>query len=208
MATSVLMNDSPAPHRPRNVSLVTPNTGPSASGVQPHNTSGSRMIPEEAVDRLLEKAKSPLGVTELRKVVEALEKVSGRHLLPFVSAYQTSRLQMLQPQIQVTLRMRRRCFRGLVKICGEYGILPTSYIIPESKIKKLGDSPIASGGFSEVSQGVYDGDKSVAIKVIQLYTLNIQGPKGIKEVKKVRHLDPLSSSRSDLIVLRTSAERS
>ena len=115
---------------------------------------------------------------------------------------------MLQPRVQMDLRTRRRCFRGLVKICGEYGVLPVSYIIPESKIKKLGDSPIASGGFSEIFQGAYDEDESVAIKVIQLYTLNIQGPKGIKEVKKVRHLDLLSSSRSNLIVLRTSAARS
>ena len=114
---------------------------------------------------------------------------------------------MLQPRVQMDLRTRRRCFRGLVKICGEYGVLPVSYIIPESKIKKLGDSPIASGGFSEIFQGAYDEDESVAIKVIQLYTLNIQGPKGIKEFKKVRRLD-LSSSRSNLIVLRTSAARS
>jgi len=114
-----------------------------------------------------------------------------------MSVYQTSRLQMLQPQFQMTLRTRRRCFRGLVKICGEYGALPSSYIIPESKIKKLGDSHIASGGFSEVLQGAYEGDKPVAIKVIRLYdiyTLNIQGPKGIKEVKKVRHFDLPSSS--------------
>ena len=94
---------------------------------------------------------------------------------------------MLQPQSQMSPSARRRCFRGLVKICGEYGILPSSHIIPESKIKKLGDSHTASGGFSEVLRGTYQGDKSVAIKVIRLYdinTLNIQGPKGIKEVKK------------------------
>jgi len=81
MATGVLMNNSPTPHRPRNVSLATPNTGPNASGVQPHNTSGS-LTPEETVERLLERVKSPLGETDLRKVVEALEKASGRHLLP------------------------------------------------------------------------------------------------------------------------------
>ena len=109
----------------------------------------------------------------------------------------------------MTLRARRRCFRGLVKICGEHGILPSSYIIPESKIKP-GDS-LASGGFSEVLRGTYEGNKSVAIKVIRLYdvySLNVQGTKGIKEVKKVRHFDLPSSSRSNLIALRISAERS
>ena len=118
---------------------------------------------------------------------------------------------MLQPQFQMSLRTRRRCFRGLVKTCGEHGILPSSYIIPESEIKKQGDSHIASGGFSEVLRGTYKGESPVAIKVIRLYdiyTLNIQGTKGIKEVKKVRYFDLTSSSRSNLIVLRTSAERS
>jgi len=109
----------------------------------------------------------------------------------------------------MTLRARRRCFRGLVKICGEYGILPRSHIISESKVE-LGDS-LASGGFSEVLRGTYEGSKSVAIKVIRLhdvYSLNVQGTKGIKEVKKVRHFDLPSSSRPNPIVLRISAERS
>jgi len=196
MATGVLMNNSPTTHRPRNVSLATPNAGSSASGVQPHNASGSRTTPEDVVDRLLERAKSPLEEIELRKVVETLEKVGGVHFYHRGSV-STTGLQMLQPQIQMSLRTRRRCFRGLVKICGEYGILPNSYIIPESKIKKLGDSLIASGGFSEVLQGAYEGNKPVAIKVIRLYTLNIQGPKGIKEVKKVGHFGLPSPSRLD-----------
>jgi len=203
------MNNSPTPHPPRNVSLATPNSVPGVSGVQPYNTPGSR-TPEEVVNQLLERVKSPLGETDLRKTVEVLEKVSGRPLLPLCQC-QTSILQLLQPQFRMSLRARRRVFRGLVKVCGEYGILPSSCIIPESKIKKPVDSEIASGGFSQVLRGTYEGDKPVAIKVIRLHdphTLDIQGPKKIKEVKKVRHFDLPSSSCSNLIVLRTSTGRS
>lgn len=83
--------------------------------------------------------------------------------------------------------MRRRCFRGLIRICGEYGILPDSYIIPESKIQKAGDSPIASGGFSDVWSGIYDDEsedgRPVAIKVIRLYESD-----DIRRIKRVIYL--------------------
>lgn len=74
---------------------------------------------------------------------------------------------MLDPKYPVALRTRRRCFRGLVKLCGDHGVLPGSYIIPESKIEKLGDEPVSTGGFSEVWLGTYGGEENyVAIKVI------------------------------------------
>jgi len=98
-----------------------------------------------------------------------------------------------------------------VKLCGEFGILPSSYITTESKIQKLGGSPTASGGFSEVWRGKYKGDGFVAIKVIRIYdiyTSNAQGTKGVKAIKKVRYFSLFSSSRTGLIILRTSAERS
>lgn len=78
--------------------------------------------------------------------------------------------------------MKTRCFRGLVKICGEHGILPNSYIIPGSEIQKLGESPIASGGFSDVWPGIHGEDDSVAIKVIRYYASD-----DIKKIKKVRY---------------------
>ena len=92
----------------------------------------------------------------------------------------------------MSLSARRRCFRGLVKLCGEYGILPNSHVIPESKVQKLGDSPHASGGFSEVWPGIYneaedeedeDGCKGVAIKVIRYRDADDV------RMKKVRYFD-------------------
>lgn len=110
--------------------------------------------------------------------------------------------------------MRRRCFRGLVKTCGEYGILPSSYIIPESKIQKLGDSPISSGGFSDVWPGVYredgkfeseeddDEGRFIAIKIIRYCETD-----DIQTIKKVRCFGR-SPSRSSLTVCRISVGRS
>ena len=71
-----------------------------------------------------------------------------------------------------------------MRLCGEHGVLPESYLIPESKIEKLGDAPISTGGFSEVWPGIYEEENPVAIKVMKCYT-----QEGIQTIKKVRHLD-------------------
>jgi len=110
---------------------------------------------------------------------------------------------MLQPQFKLNLRTRTRCFRGLVKICGEYGILPNSYVIPESKVQKLGDSTTSCGGFSDIWLGAYEEDIPVAIEVVRNY-----GSDDIRKIRKVQRIDLLSSSRSRLRIGRTFAERS
>jgi hypothetical protein len=102
----------------------------------------------------------------------------------------------------MSLRTRERCFQGLVKICGEYGIIPNSYIIPESKIEKAGDSPISSGGFSEVWEGVHRGEP-VAIKTIRYYQVD-----DVQKIQKVGSFHLFPSSRPSLTIYRTFAERS
>ena len=108
---------------------------------------------------------------------------------------------MLDLHSQISWNTRRRCFRGLVRVCGEYGLLPKSYFIPESKIEKLGEAPISVGGFSEVWPGAYEEEKTVAIKVMKYYT-----GEGIQTIKKARRL--YLSFWSNLTVCRASAERS
>ena len=109
---------------------------------------------------------------------------------------------MLDPKLQITLSTRRRCFRGLVKLCGEYGILPSSYIIPDSKVEKLGDEPISVGGFSKVWPGMYEDERAVAIKIIQYYEKD-----GVQTIKKARHFDRSSWSDQILIFCRVSVGR-
>lgn len=91
---------------------------------------------------------------------------------------------MLSTRHPISLRARRQCFRGLVKLCGERGILPSSYLIPESKVEKLGDGPISTGGFSDVWPGMYEDEICVAIKVIRCYETD-----NAQKIRKVRHCD-------------------
>jgi len=111
--------------------------------------------------------------------------------------------QSLEPQYPISLSTRRRCLRGLAKICGEYDILPSSYIVPDSKVQKDGNLPVSFGGFSDVWKGFYGEErKAVAIKVIRQYeTVDIRG------IKKVSSFNRLFSHDRTLSFCRTSAER-
>jgi len=71
----------PVPPAPRDLGNV-PQTTLNAK----LNVCGPRPTPDQVVDRLLERAKSPLGEGEVRKVVEVVEKVSWACLL---SAYRS-----------------------------------------------------------------------------------------------------------------------
>jgi len=83
----------------------------------------------------------------------------------------------------MNLRMRERCFQGLVEICGEYGILPNSYITAESKVQKLGDCPISSDGLFEVWPGSYGNGTSVTVKSTQY-----RKSANVREIKKVGYV--------------------
>lgn len=75
MATKV-----PTLHHSSN--FPTSSTKSSASGVQPQNTPDTRLSPDQVVDRMLTKAKSPLTEGDVRTVVETLEKANKNHFLP------------------------------------------------------------------------------------------------------------------------------
>ena len=65
----------PALHLSGSIPQITPSTK--------LNTSASpRLTPDEAVDRVLDRAKLPMEDVEVRKVIEVVEKVSGTRLLP------------------------------------------------------------------------------------------------------------------------------
>jgi hypothetical protein len=82
MAAGVVMNNSPTPHRQNNTPQTTSSTKPNTPGVQPQGTSGTRSALEDAVDRILDRAKSRLEVDDAQAIVEILEKVSTKRLLP------------------------------------------------------------------------------------------------------------------------------
>jgi hypothetical protein len=75
MATGALMN-SHTPHRSTNVPQATSSTKLNTSSVRPQNTPDDRQTLDQTVDRILAKAISPLGESDVRAVAEALEKAS------------------------------------------------------------------------------------------------------------------------------------
>ena len=83
-----------------------------------------------------------------------------------------------------------------------HSTLPDSYIILDSEIQKLGNSPVSGGGFSKVWRGTYGRDRSIAIKVMRH-----DGSGYSEKMKKVRNFD-LSPRSSPTIQYRTSAGRS
>jgi hypothetical protein len=94
--------------------------------------------------------------------------------------------------------MRRRCSQELVEVCGEYDILPSSYIIPGSEVQKQGNFPVSFEGFIDVWKGVYGKErKVVVIKALRQYqTADVQ------TIKKVKSFDILVViARSNLTIL-------
>jgi len=90
---------------------------------------------------------------------------------------------MLWPQFQLSPETRRRCLRGLVKICGEHSILPNSYAIPQCEIRKLGGYHVSSREISDAWPGMYGEDTFVAVKVVRYHPSDY-----IRKIKKVRYL--------------------
>jgi hypothetical protein len=190
MTTDLLMDNSHAPYRSESLPQAASSTKLGTLSAQPQNAPDARLTLDETVDRILVKANSQLGEGEARVIVEALEKVCRKCFpKPFIGA-PNSWGQMLDPKYSMSLRTRRRCLRGLVQICGEHGTLPSSYVLPESRLQRLGYCPISSGGFSKVWPGAYkeddggegdDKSRDVAIKVIRYY-----GSDDVQGLKKVR----------------------
>ena len=94
-----------------------------------------------------------------------------------------------------------------MKICGEYGVLPSSHIIPQSKIRKLGDSPVSFGGFPDIWSGTYKEDNDKENKYVAIKFIRYCESADVQQVEKVRHSDPLPL-QSSLTAYRSFVERS
>jgi len=74
--------DSRTPYPPSDTAKTVPSASSTAAGTHSQRTSVTRLTPDETLDRLLVRAKSPLGEDAVQKLVDALEKVSGGYPLP------------------------------------------------------------------------------------------------------------------------------
>jgi len=79
--TNVLESNAPTPHHPNTTPQITSSAKLGTSAVQSKSMPSAQLTPDEVVDQLLIKVKSPLGEGEIQKVVEILEKVSRMHFL-------------------------------------------------------------------------------------------------------------------------------
>ena len=62
-------------------------------------------------------------------------------------------------------RERLKLLNGLCKICSQHRVIPTSMHVPDCSENSV---QVESGGFADVSQGMYEG-RQVAIKVVRAY---------------------------------------
>ena len=54
------------------------------------------------------------------------------------------------------------------QLCGWVGLLPTSYTIPEKLVQQSAEQPVASGAFSDVWEGIRNGEL-VAVKALRIF---------------------------------------
>ena len=106
---------------------------------------------------------SSLQGPELIRLVDFLDEVCSL-------SSTTLQLTKLTVQIlgvaQITDDVFRRCLHKLRTICSSRAILPSSYTI-SSDLARVGEDPVAYGGFSDVWEGIYNGSK-VCIKHLRV----------------------------------------
>lgn len=59
-------------------------------------------------------------------------------------------------------------FKRFRQLCGWVGLLPTSYTIPEKLVQQSDEQPVASGTFSDVWEGIRNGEL-VAVKALRVF---------------------------------------
>jgi len=165
--------------------------------------SDTQLTIDEKVDQILDGARSPMGEDEVGDVVETLEMVSRKQFLPTCTCVPNQRTTDAGTPGPDEPTYEDSMLPGTREDLRRYDILPDSYIIPESKFRRLGDNPISFDGLSEVWPGVYEEGKPIAIKVIRYHDAE-----GAQEIKKVGHFDLFSSPRLSLSICRTFSEGS
>lgn len=90
-------------------------------------------------------------------------------------------LQILDSDKELDVGLKSRTLKSLRRVCGHYGIVPTSYVLPGAV--KDGPVPQKTGIFTETWRGIY-GTKLVAIKIFKI----TEGRKDYDKIKAVRQI--------------------
>ena len=124
------------------------------------------LIQSDGEDRYL----SGLQGSDLVRLVDFLDRVR-------IPPYAPLQLTELAPQalaiIPTTDDVSRLCLHKLQAICTYHSILPSSHIIAGG-LSKVGDYPVASGGFADIWKGMH-GNTEVCIKCPKITVRDRQG---------------------------------
>ena len=101
--------------------------------------------------------------TRAEALLEVFDKVSplAYVILWIDSHHRYTKQALTAPEYDVKI------FKKFRQLCGRTGLLPASHIIPEKLIKTT-EHPVASGGYGDVWEGIYNG-RRVAIKALRVY---------------------------------------
>jgi len=113
-----------------------------------------------------EKYLSTLRGSELTKLVDFLDEV---RTLRLVFRFVMKRFSQALGAISTADDVSRQCLRKLQAICGDNMTLPSSYAV-SGDLARVGDDPVAFGGFADVWEGTRS-DTKVCIKALRV-TLN------------------------------------
>ena len=61
--------------------------------------------------------------------------------------------------------LNRRYERILRRLCGRAGVLPTLFYIPHEELEKTSSQAVAGGGFADVYEGRYKGERGEGTRV-------------------------------------------
>ena len=132
----------------------------------------SHLIQSDGEDHYLLDLKGP----RLTRLVDFLDKVR----VPPSAFLQLTEAPQALAIIPTADDVSRSCLHKLQAICSHHGVLPSSHII-SGGLTKLGDYPVASGGFADVWEGKHKKTK-VCIKCPRINTRDRQ------DIEKVNDL--------------------
>ena len=106
---------------------------------------------------------SSLQGRELAQLVDFLDEVCAP---PSTFRLVTKQVLQVLSVIPTADDVSRRCLRKLQVVCGDNMTLPSSYTVP-GDLTRIGDQPVAFGGFADVWEGTYCGEK-ICVKVLRV----------------------------------------
>ena len=125
-----------------------------------------------------EKYLSSLNGLELARLVDFLDNVCATPLaFRSVTKHALQALSVTPTTDEVSLQ----CLHKLQAICGYHMVLPSSYTV-SGEITRIGDRPVALGGFADVWKGTHGG-KQVCVKLLRVSLNNDE----IHNKVRIRH---------------------